>query len=183
MKKLKVAMIGCGRIAELYKEVFNELADFVNVVYAVDVDMKKAKEFAEGLEGCTAISDYRQCFNKDIDVMHIATPHHLHAEIAIEAMRNKINVLTEKPMAIALKDADKMIKVAKEEEVKLGVIFQTRYVKGCMDIKKLIEEEKLGKIVAARSYLSWKRDEGYYQQSDWKGTWDKEGGGVLIDQH
>lgn len=182
MKKLRVAIVGCGRIAELYKEVFKELSDRVEVVYAVDIDIERAKSFAKGLEGCIAITDYKQCFNNNIDVMHIATPHNLHAAMAIEAMRNKINVLTEKPMAITLKDSDEMIKVSEEEGVKLGVIFQTRYVKGCMDIKKLIEEGKLGKIVAARSYLSWKREDSYYKQSDWKGTWDKEGGGVLIDQ-
>lgn len=182
VKKLRVAIVGCGRIAELYKEVFKELSDSIDVIYAVDTDIEKAKSFAEGFEGCAAITDYKQCFNNNIDVMHIATPHNLHAAMAIDAMRNKINVLTEKPMAISLKDADEMIKVSEEEGIKLGVIFQTRYVKGCMDIKKLIEEGKLGKIVAARSYLSWKRDDSYYKQSDWKGTWDKEGGGVLIDQ-
>lgn len=182
MKKLRVAMVGCGRISELYKEVFKELKESIEVAYAVDIDIKKAQVFAEGLEGCQAITDFKQCFDKGMDVIHLATPHHLHAEMTIEAVKNKINVLTEKPMAISLKDADEMIRLSDEENVKLGVIFQTRYVKGCMDIKKLIEEGKLGKIVSARSYLSWKREESYYKNSDWKGTWDKEGGGVLIDQ-
>lgn len=182
MRKLRVAMIGCGRISEMYKEVFKQLRDTIDVVYAVDVDLDKAKKFANEFEKCIPITDYKECFDKNIDVFHIATPHYLHPIISIEAMKNKINVLTEKPMAINLKDADEMIKIAREQNVKLGVIFQTRYVKGCVELKKLIEEGKLGKIMAARSYLSWSRSDEYYMSSDWKGTWDKEGGGVLIDQ-
>lgn len=182
IKKLKVAMIGCGRISEMYMEVFRNLADKVEVIYAVDTDIKKAAEFASSFEGCIPSTDYRDCFNKNIDVFHIATPHYMHPVIALDAMKNKINVLTEKPMAINLRDADKMIEVAAEERVKFGVIFQTRYVKGCMELKNLIETGRLGEIKAARSYLSWNRADSYYQESDWKGTWDKEGGGVLIDQ-
>lgn len=182
MKKIRVAMVGCGRISEVYKAVFKQLSEIVEVAYAIDVNENKAKEFAKEFEGCLAVTDYTECFGGNVDVMHIATPHYLHPIIAIDAMKHKINVLTEKPMAITLKEADEMIRVSREEGVKLGVIFQTRYVKGCMEIKKLIEEGKLGKIIAARSYLSWKRDDSYYLESDWKGTWDKEGGGVLIDQ-
>lgn len=182
MKKLRVAMIGCGRIAQMYKEVFAQLKDQVEVVCAVDPKEDRAQAFAEGFENCVVLTDYKQCFQYDLDVMHLATPHNLHPIIGTDAMRHKINVLIEKPMAITLQDADAMIQVAEEEGVKLGIIFQTRYVKGCMDIKKLIQEGKLGKLLTARSYLSWSRSDEYYSQSDWKGTWDKEGGGVLIDQ-
>lgn len=182
MKKLRIAMVGCGRISEVYRAVFKQISGRVEVVYAVDTDIEKAVDFASDFEGCTPLTDYRECFNKSLDVFHIATPHYLHHTMAIDAMKNKINVLTEKPMAISLKDADEMIRVAGEEKVKLGVIFQTRYVKGCMEMKKLIDEGRLGKIIAARSYLSWSRSDEYYSETDWKGTWDKEGGGVLIDQ-
>lgn len=182
MKKLRVAMIGCGRISEMYMEVFKKLTDIIDVVFAVDINIEKAKLFASQFEGCIPLTDYRKCFGKGVDVFHIATPHYLHPIISIEAMKNNINVLTEKPMAIRLSDADEMIDEAKKYNVKFGVIFQTRYVKGCVDLKRLIEEGKLGKIIAARSYLSWSRSDEYYKSSNWKGTWDKEGGGVLIDQ-
>lgn len=182
MKKLRIAMIGCGRISDVYKEAFKKLSNKVEVIFAVDPKIERALEFAKNFEGCIAIKDYKECFNKNIDVIHIGTPHNLHSVIAKEAMKHKINVLSEKPMAIYLQDADEMIKVAAEEEVKLGIIFQTRYVKGCVEIKKMIVEGKLGKIIGARSYLSWDRSDEYYSDSDWKGTWDKEGGGVLIDQ-
>lgn len=182
MKKLNIAMVGCGRIAEVYKEVFKNMQNSINVLYAVDTKIERAQDFAKDFEGCAAVEDYRECFGKDIDVMHIATPHNMHPIISQDAMKNKINVLTEKPMAITLEEADSMIRTAEKEGVKLGVIFQTRYVKGCIEIKKIIDEGRIGRIIAARSYLSWSRSDDYYSQSDWKGTWDKEGGGVLIDQ-
>lgn len=182
MQKLKVALIGCGRISRRYQEVFTDLADQITVQYAVDKNKEKANLFAENFTDCKVSTDYRDLLVEDIDVVHIATPHHLHAPMAIAAMKAGINVLTEKPMAISLQEADQMIAVAEQEAVKLGVIFQTRYVKGCMDLKQLISQGKLGEIKSARSYLTWWRTEDYYKQSDWKGTWDKEGGGVLIDQ-
>lgn len=182
MKKLRAAMVGCGRISKVYREVFKQLSDSLEIVYAVDVKKDRAEEFASSFEGCRALTDYRDCFNSHIDVMHIATPHYLHPIIAIDAMKNKINVLTEKPMAIDLKDADEMIKVSRESGTALGVIFQTRYVKGCMELKKIISSGRIGRILSASSFLTWSRSDDYYKQSDWKGTWDKEGGGVLIDQ-
>ncbi len=182
MDKFKVAIIGCGRISRMYKQSFKSLSSEVSVKYAVDTKRERAEQFAEEFKGCQVETDYRNCFQDDLDVVHIATPHYLHAEMAINAMNNGINVLTEKPISIELEKADEMIETAENNSVKLGVIFQTRYVKGCLELKELIKKGKLGKITAARSYLSWWRTDDYYDKSDWKGTWDKEGGGVLIDQ-
>lgn len=182
MKKLRICMVGCGRIAEVYRQVFKELKDEIEVVYAVDTNISKAQNFAKDFEGCIAIEDYRECFKEEIDIMHLATPHYLHASMAIEAMERGIHVLTEKPMAITLEDADAMINTSKEQGAILGVIFQTRYVKGCQHIKELIDSGRLGRIISARSYLSWCRNDSYYEGAEWKGTWNQEGGGVLIDQ-
>lgn len=102
--------------------------------------------------------------------------------MAIKAMKAGINVLTEKPIAISLQDADRMLEVQKETGVKLGCIFQTRYTKSVEKLREMIQRGDFGKILTARSYLTWNRPLNYYDSSDWKGTWDKEGGGVLIDQ-
>lgn len=101
--------------------------------------------------------------------------------MAIKAMKAGINVLTEKPIATCLQDADKMIRTAEETHVKLGVIFQTRYTKSVEKLREMIQRGDFGKILTARSYLTRNRPLDYYSGSDWKGTWDKEGGGVLID--
>ena len=182
MNKLKAAMIGCGRISSVYKQAFNSIKDNVNVVYSVDIDERKARDFAKEFPYCKPLTNYKDLLDKEIDVIHIATPHYLHAPLAIDCLNHGYNVLTEKPMAITLKDADAIINTADKTGTKLGVIFQTRYVKGCMELKKIIDEGKLGEIIGARSFLSWIRPDSFYAQSNWKGTWAKAGGGVLIDQ-
>lgn len=181
MKKLKIAIVGCGRISESYADVFHRLSEEAELVYAVDKVEEKAKTFAEEF-GCAFTTDFDEILDKGIDVVHLCLPHYLHPVMAVKAMKAGINVLTEKPIAISLQDADEMLKVQEETGVKLGVIFQTRYVNSVEKLKEMIARGDFGKILTARSFLTWNRPADYYESSDWKGTWDKEGGGVLIDQ-
>jgi predicted dehydrogenase len=102
--------------------------------------------------------------------------------VAIAAMKAGCHVLTEKPMSIDLADAEAMVATAKETGKTLGVIFQNRYNAGSVLIKSVLEHGTLGNILAAKATLTWYRPDEYYSKSDWKGTWDKEGGGVIIDQ-
>ena len=97
-------------------------------------------------------------------------------------MRHHCSVLSEKPMAIRLEDAERCVKTAEETGVLYGVIYQCRYNTASRFVKNALERGKLGKIISARSTLTWLRSDHYYDDSDWKGTWDKEGGGVVIDQ-
>jgi predicted dehydrogenase len=102
--------------------------------------------------------------------------------MAICAAEKKIHILIEKPISIDPKDAKKMISVAKKNNVRLGMISQNRYNPGSQLVKKNLENGRLGKVKSIRLILSYHKPDSYYQESDWKGTWDKEGGGVLIDQ-
>ena len=181
MKKLKVAIIGCGRISVCYSDAFLKLSDLMELTYAVDTDAQKAKDFAAAF-GCRYATDISEIYDKGIDVVHICLPHHLHAGAAIDAMRHGMHVLTEKPIALSLKDAQDMIAVSKETGKKLGCIFQTRYNESVQTLKRNYEEGMYGSVIAARSYLSWSRPDSYYEGSPWKGTWAFEGGGTLIDQ-
>lgn len=97
-------------------------------------------------------------------------------------MEQGCHVLTEKPMAIALADARRMLDTAAATGRTLGVIFQNRYNAGSQLIRRCLDNGDLGEVRAARVLLTWDRSPEYYSQSDWKGTWDKEGGGVIIDQ-
>jgi predicted dehydrogenase len=119
---------------------------------------------------------------EDLDSVHILTPHYLHPPMAILALDKKINVLTEKPISINPLDAEKMIKAAKRNKVKLGVIFQNRYNPGSQLIKKNLLAGRLGKIKAAKLVLTYHKPVSYYKRSDWRGRLKLEGGGVLIDQ-
>ena len=180
MKKLKVGIAGCGRISAIYKNSFKKCSDHIEVKYAVDKVKERAEIFA-GEFGCGFSESFEDVLRQDLDIIHICTPHYLHKEQVVLSLERGFHVLTEKPMAITLNDADLMIKTARETGRKFGVIFQNRYIEGVREAKKLIESGRLGKIVGAWSFLTWWRPPSYYE-CDWKGSWEKEGGGVLIDQ-
>lgn len=181
MTKLKVGIIGCGRIFSMHSLPVSERED-LDFVAVCDIKEDRAKKAAEEFN-CASYTDYNEMFeNEDLDVIHICLPHHLHAPVTIEAAKRKIHILTEKPMSIKYEDAVEMIDVAKENDVTLGVIFQTRYNPASQLIKNTIESGELGAVKSGRFYLAWDRSDEYYSESDWKGTWDKEGGGVIIDQ-
>ena len=180
-RKLRVAIVGCGRISASYEDAFRKLADRIDVKYAVDLDKEKAHKFAEKF--CAKpLTNYKILLGEQLDVVHLCLPHYMHSILAVEFLDAGINVLTEKPIAITLQEADQMIEAAERTGAKLGVVFQTRYTKSAVYLKKLIQEGQLGKLLYAKSLLTWNRTYSYYDSSDWKGTWDKEGGGVLIDQ-
>jgi predicted dehydrogenase len=102
--------------------------------------------------------------------------------VACDAFEYGIHVLTEKPMDIDYESAAHAVAYAKEKGVKFGVISQCRYNDAVQYVKKTLESGRLGKLLSVRSILTWNRADSYYTTSDWKGRWDKEGGGVLINQ-
>ncbi len=180
MRKMNVGIVGCGRISAVYKESFKRNSDLISVTIAMDKVLERAEDFALGF-GCKSTDRFEDVLESKIDIVHICTPHFLHKDQVIRCMEAGIHVLTEKPMAITLEDADRMTEAAKRTGRKFGVIFQNRYIEGVREAKKIIETGQLGKITGAWSFLTWWRPPSYYE-CDWKGSWAKEGGGVLIDQ-
>lgn len=180
MSKLKVAVIGCGIVSVVHLAPIAEskVAELIAVC-----DTKADRAEATGKKyNVPWYTNYQDVLNLQPDVVHICTPHDTHAEITIAAANKGIHVLTEKPMAVSLADADAMIKAAEVNQVKLGVIFQNRYNDSSQATKETVESGQLGKILGCRMFVTWNRSDEYYSRSDWKGTWDQEGGGVLIDQ-
>lgn len=181
MKKLRVGIIGCGRVSVKHLIPLKEIEE-VELAACCDIKREIAEQTAEQF-GLTAYESYEEMFDKErIDCVHLCLPHYLHTRVAVDAFKRGINVLCEKPMDIDYESAAHAVEVAKEYGVLYGVIFQCRYNNSAQLVKRAVESGKLGKIISARSVLTWIRSDDYYAQSDWKGTWDKEGGGVVIDQ-
>ena len=180
-EKLRVAVTGCGRISALYQEVFHMLQDQVEVVIAIDKRKERAEAFAEPFENCVAGVKPEEIFAKEVDVVHILTPHYLHSEQTIACLNNGIHVLVEKPIAITMESAAEMIKAAEHAKRKLSVICQNRYIEGIVELKKQIRTGALGRLLGVWSSLHWFRPASYYE-CDWKGKWATEGGGVVMDQ-
>lgn len=187
MKKLRVAVMGCGRIAAVYKTALQNLSDQCQVVLAMDKDPARARAFAAAFDGCEASALVSSAgfasalSHSGAELVHILLPHHLHGKYAVAAMTAGVDVLTEKPIAITLEEADRMIAAQKTTGRQLGVIFQNRYIDGVQRVRQLILSGQLGEVKGAFSTLNWHRPPSYYE-CDWKGRWATEGGGVVIDQ-
>lgn len=181
VKKLKIGVIGCGRISVMHLQSIRAIED-AELICCCDVK----KDRADGVAlkyGCKAYYDYEKMLDEEsLDAVHICLPHYLHTKAAIYAFSRGVNVLSEKPMDVDYESAVNAVKVAKEKGVLYGVIFQCRYNDSAEFVKAALRSGKLGKIISAVSVLTWSRPDSYYSESDWKGTWDKEGGGVVIDQ-
>jgi UDP-N-acetyl-2-amino-2-deoxyglucuronate dehydrogenase len=179
--RFKVGLVGCGNIFPIHAQ---SIINTPGLELRAVCDIKAARAQAAAKKyHCRYYLDYQKMLRQEpLDVVHILTPHHLHPPMGIQALNKKINVLTEKPMSIDPKDGRRMIQAARQNRVKLGVIFQNRYNPGSQLVKKNIENGRLGKVKAAKLVLSYFKPDSFYEKSDWKGTLDKEGGGVLIDQ-
>lgn len=181
MEKYKIGILGCGKVAHLHAKAILGIPEAeLTAVWS------RSKETAEKFAAQYGVKAY-QSINKmitenQIDLVVVCTPHPFHKEPTIEAAQAGANVLVEKPLASTLVDCDEMIAVCRENRVKLGVISQRRWYAPVKRVKQAIEDGKIGKpALGTISILGW-RDHAYYDADAWRGTWQMEGGGVLVNQ-
>ncbi|MBC2580243.1 Gfo/Idh/MocA family protein [Clostridium sp. DJ247] len=187
MKKLKFAIIGCGRISYKHVEalIFNkEEAVLVATCDVVkELAEKKKEEYVTKLGENVDIAvytDYKEMLDKeDIDVVTIATESGYHPEIAIYCMNKMKHVIVEKPMALSIEDADRMIECAKENNVKICVSHQNRFNKPIKQLRTTVEENRFGRLINGTARILWNRNMGYYEQAPWRGTWRLDGGTLM----
>lgn len=177
---MKTAVIGCGNISGCH---FKAIEKIDGAVLSAVADIKKERaENAAEKYGCKAYTDYIKMLDEEKpDCVHICTPHYLHDEMAAQALRRGINVLSEKPCAISLDGLEKIKAALAESGAQYGVCFQNRYNESVLTAKKITDSREYGNIVCVRALVHWKREKEYYCD-DWHGKKDKEGGGVLINQ-
>jgi UDP-N-acetyl-2-amino-2-deoxyglucuronate dehydrogenase len=181
MKKIRTAVIGVGKVTHLHAKAFKNLKD-AEFVAVYSRDISKAKMFAAHY-GLTPYSDIEEMVHDShIDVVTICTPHPAHKQVVLQAIQAGAHVLVEKPLASTLEDCDAMIEAAKKRDVLLGTISQRRFYEPVLRVKRAIDAGKIGKpILGTVTMLGW-RDENYYKSDPWRGTWNEEGGGVLVNQ-
>lgn len=181
MNELRAAIVGCGSIFTMHATPLAAMED-VCLAGVCDCRRERAERAAEKYR-TRAFTDYREMLTTlRPDVVHLCVPHDLHPVMARFALEHGIHVLSEKPMSIRLEDALENVRLAEANHLRYGVVFQCRYNDASVLVKRTLDSGELGKILSARSVLTWCKPDSYYAQSDWKGTWDREGGGVVIDQ-
>jgi UDP-N-acetyl-2-amino-2-deoxyglucuronate dehydrogenase len=181
VNRVGTALIGCGKVGAIHAQALRRLPES-RFVAVCDVDRTRSQALADRY-GVKAYVDAEEMLHTiDIQMVSICTPHPTHARLAVAAAQAGVNVLIEKPMAATLGDCDLAIAAAEEASVKLSVVSQRRFYEPAQRVKQAINEGKIGKpILATLIVMGW-RDEAYYRSDPWRGKWQTEGGGVLVNQ-
>lgn len=180
-KIYNISIAGCSKVAHLHATAIGNIPN-ARLAGVWNRTSEKADKFA---------AQYKTIAYKDVsamvrenktDLVIVCTAHPYHKQPAVEAAMAGANVLVEKPMASNLSDCDEIINACKSNKVKLGVISQRRWYEPVKRVKSAINEGKIGKpVLGVITMLGW-RDKAYYDSDDWRGTWENEGGGVLVNQ-
>ena len=179
-KKIKFSLIGCSTISDKHLKAIDSLSDTCSLVDVCDVDKKKSNEIAHAYNVSAFYSLDELIAKSNSDCIIITTPSGLHAEQSIRALQSGFSVLSEKPMAINLKDSKKMLKISNSSENFLFIVKQLRFIEPIQKIKKIIDDERLGRLFSLTVNIFINRSEEYFNNS-WKGT-KKMDGGALYNQ-
>ncbi|MGC9321914.1 MAG: Gfo/Idh/MocA family protein [Kosmotogaceae bacterium] len=219
MKKLRAALIGCGRIGtKKHIEAFAANSDLIDLVAVCDLVPEKAERAAaeymkrreislnrgdeerireknetqngqnrlspspayeRDLLRPRVISDYKDLLSSQIDFVTIATESGNHYKNTIDFLSAGKHVLVEKPMALASEHMDQMIALSREKNLKLAVCVQNRFNPPVQELRKAIDSGKFGRVFTATARILWNRNEEYYKQASWRGTWAMDGGTIM----
>jgi predicted dehydrogenase len=177
---LRYGVIGSGVVAPLHLQAIAALDDAELVgISSLDGESlaARAAEF-----GVPAFADHRRLLAVEPDVVVICTPHPSHPALAIEALEHTAHVLVEKPLAVETREADAMIAAAERTGRLLGVCLQQRFRPVIAAARALVAGGAIGGLLRVSVVDPWYRPWSYFASADWRGTWQGEGGGVLMNQ-
>ncbi len=180
---MKYALIGCGRIATNHiKAAMNNDLDIVAICDIVPRKMKELMEKHELIKNNSIkfYEDYKRMIDEnEIELVSIATESGLHAEIALYCIEHNINVIIEKPMAMSIEDADKILQLSDKKGVKVSACHQNRFNIAVQQMRQAIEQGRFGKLSHGSIHVRWNRNRDYYTQAPWRGTWEQDGGALM----
>lgn len=176
---INVGIIGVGAIAQIHINALKTAGQ--RIVALCDLDTTRCTEARDKFSlNAKIYSNYIKMLDcEKLDVIHICTPHYLHAEMICEGLKRNINVLCEKPLAINERQLVQIEKSVNISNAQLGVCFQNRFNASVLYVKDYLKDKE---ITSASANLIWDRGANYYAQGKWRGTWSQEGGGVMINQ-
>lgn len=178
---VRIGVIGVGGMGSAHCKGIKDLKE-AKLTLVCDIEAEVAK--AKGEEfNVPYFTDYKKAIKSGLcDAVIVATPHWVHPEISIFAFNNGLHVLSEKPIAVTVADADRMIASAKKNRRVFAVMYQRRTTNLVKKLKELIKSGTIGEITRTLCIDPWYRAQSYYDSGTWRATWRGEGGGVLINQ-
>ena len=178
---VRVGVVGLNGIGGGHAQALSEM-DRAELVAVADLKEELVQDTARKL-GVNSWTDFRDMVEgEDLDAVVIATPHHLHAPMGLHCLKAGLHTFVEKPVAVTVSQADRMIDTAREADLKLGVGHNYRTFPGNRALKRLIDGGELGEIYRVLWQWLEARAESYYDRDIWRCTWEHAGGGVLMNQ-
>lgn len=177
---MRYALIGCGRISPNHIEAAKN--NQLEIVAICDISSDAMAEKAElfDLKQVKKYYDYNEMLNEEKpELVAIATESGKHAQIALDCINAGCNVIIEKPIALSLSDADKIISAGKEKGVIVCANHQNRFNKSIRYIRKALEDGRFGRLLYGVANVRWNRGKEYYEQAQWRGTWEQDGGCLM----
>lgn len=181
-----VALIGCGRISFKHVEAYIKNAETMHFIAACDVVLARAEVKSDEYQAAfpdrdiALFTDYKKMLAEmKPDIVTIATESGKHAQIAIDCLQAGSHVICEKPMALSTTDADAMIAAAKKAGRKLAVCFQNRFNAPVQKLRTARDTGRFGRLLHGMVQVRWNRNEKYYAEAPWRGTWEQDGGTLM----
>ncbi len=177
----RYALIGCGRISP--NHIAAAIDNGLEIVALCDIVPEKIEEKIRMFhlpETTHTYTDYQEMLSKErLELVAITTDSGKHAAIALNCIEEGCNLIIEKPIALSLEDADAVINKAKEKGCKVCTCHQNRFNKAILKIREAVEAGRFGRLFHGTANIRWNRDENYYNQSEWRGTWEQDGGALM----
>ncbi|MGH1441581.1 MAG: Gfo/Idh/MocA family protein [Cellvibrionaceae bacterium] len=179
---LSVALVGCGRISARHAELLggDQIAG-AKLAAVCDIDAHRALTLGQKYAVPHFTNMHEMMQSSNFDLVAILTESGFHAQHAIELAPYGSNILVEKPMALLVSDADRMIEACEKAGVRLFVVKQNRFNLPVQKLREAVDEDRFGKLILGTVRVRWCRPQAYYDQASWRGTWRLDGG-VLTNQ-
>ena len=178
-RKLRIAIVGCGRIAKNHFGSLYKHADNFELVAVCDTNPAHSAPYANQYDVPAYTSMEAMLAQHKPDLVSLCTPSGIHADQAALAAKHSVHVITEKPMATRWSDGVRMVKACDEAGVRLFVVKQNRRNTTLQLLKRAVEEKRFGKIHMVHLNVFWTRPQAYYDQAKWRGTWEFDGGAFM----
>lgn len=179
---MKFALIGCGRISP--NHIAAAIANQLNIVALCDLDLTKTESILNQFDllgqPVRQYADYREMLLVEKpDLVAIATESGNHASIALDCLAAKCNLIIEKPITLSLEDADRIIALAEHNKLVVSACHQNRFNRSVQKVREALEAGSFGRLFHGAAHVRWSRNEDYYRQAPWRGTWAQDGGSLM----
>ncbi len=178
-RKIRCAIVGCGRISKNHFGSIEKHSENIELISICDTNLEVLKQHEDqyNIKGYLKLEEMLE--KEELDIVSICTPSGIHPDQVVMVAKHGVHVVTEKPMATRWHDGVRMVKACDDAGVRLFVVKQNRRNTTLQLLKQAVREKRFGKINMVHLNVFWTRPQDYYDQAEWRGTWEFDGGAFM----